>query len=212
MNMSASAAIRHFADIYSGSLNLICLGPLTNLCQALKEEPSLGKKLQSCTIMGGNTMGIGNIGICSEFNFDFDVDAAKYALENLNCDSTRLVGWETCNYQCSLPRQRWNSMLKPIKSPLADFISCIEAKNSWRAKQFCDETAVCCFLFPEMIIEEIRAACTVETKGEFTRGMMVIDRRGQLNRNSLCSVVTQIDAKKLWLEVTNALAYSHQGS
>ena len=50
------------------------------------------------------------------------------------------------------------------------------------------------------------------SKGEFTRGMMVIDRRGQLNRNSLCSVVTQIDAKKLWLEVTNALAYSHQGS
>ena len=42
-----------------------------------------------------------DLGICSEFNFDCDVNAAKYVLENLNCDSTRIVGWETCDQQVS---------------------------------------------------------------------------------------------------------------
>ena len=60
--MVASAAIVHYANLHSGDLNLICLGPLTNLGHALKTDPHLGKKLNSCMIMGGNTMGIGNTG------------------------------------------------------------------------------------------------------------------------------------------------------
>jgi len=207
--MVASAAIVHYANLHSGDLNLICLGPLTNLGQALKTDPHLGKKLNSCMIMGGNTMGIGNTGICSEFNFDCDVNAAKYVLENLNCDSTRIVGWETCDQQTTMPRQRWNSLLRSIQTPISEFVINIEAKKT-NAKHFCDETAVCCFLFPEVMKEELKAACTVETKGEFTRGMMVIDRRGQLKRNHLCSVVTQVDAEKLWKEMTNAFSVVHE--
>ena len=60
--MTASEAIRHYADLYTGELNVICLGPLTNLSEALKDDPNLGAKLKSCTIMGGNTHGVGNSG------------------------------------------------------------------------------------------------------------------------------------------------------
>jgi len=206
--MASSAAIVHYANLHQGDLNLICLGPLTNLCQALKTDPHLGKKLNSCMIMGGNTMGIGNTGICSEFNFDFDVNAAKYVLENINCDSTQIVGWETCDQQTSMPRQRWTSLLRSIQTPISEFVFNIEAKKT-NKKHFCDETAVCCFLFPEVIKEDLKAACTVETKGEFTRGMMVIDRRGHLKRNNLSSVVTKVDAEKLWQEMANAFSVLH---
>lgn len=35
----------------------MCLGPLTNVATAIRQDPSLGKNLQHCVIMGGNYYG-----------------------------------------------------------------------------------------------------------------------------------------------------------
>ena len=87
--MSASVAIRHFADIHMGDLHLICLGPLTNLAEALANEPNLGRKLKSCTIMGGNAMGIGNFGWSYSFTASHLI-VTSFCLITYESESIRL--------------------------------------------------------------------------------------------------------------------------
>ena len=43
--------------VISGELELICLGPLTNIAMALRLEDGLGAHIKHCYIMGGNTTG-----------------------------------------------------------------------------------------------------------------------------------------------------------
>ena len=50
---------------------------------AMNIDPSLGEKLKSVTIMGGNLYGIGNRSMCAEFNFHYDPEAAFVVLNRL---------------------------------------------------------------------------------------------------------------------------------
>ena len=67
---------------HENEINLIAIGPLTNLAMAVNLEPDLPKKLQSLTIMGGNQYSIGNTEqYLSEYNFSADPEAAAVTLE-----------------------------------------------------------------------------------------------------------------------------------
>lgn len=58
-----------------GEITLVCLGPLTNIAQALQADPGLAKKIAQITMMGGSFSG-GNITPAAEFNFYVDPEAA----------------------------------------------------------------------------------------------------------------------------------------
>lgn len=49
----------------SGTLSLVCLGPLTNVATAILHDPSLGENLKHCVIMGGNYYGKINLRMLS---------------------------------------------------------------------------------------------------------------------------------------------------
>ncbi|WP_158822395.1 nucleoside hydrolase [Granulicella sp. S156] len=58
-----------------GEITLVCLGPLTNIAQALQADPALAGKIAQITMMGGSLSG-GNISPAAEFNFYVDPEAA----------------------------------------------------------------------------------------------------------------------------------------
>lgn len=204
--MDAPSALRHYARIHEGKLDLIMLGPLTNIAAVLRQDPNFGEKLRSCFIMGGNYMAVGNSGIVSEFNFDFDPESAKFVLENLRCPTMKIVPWETCLYQTEMARRDWLSMVEPSGTSLSRFVMKTE-KSLPSRKEFADEAAMFTMLFPkEGILEELVAATTVETKGEFTRGMMVVDRLGRLTDFPKWSIVTELDDEMLRKEMIKALS------
>jgi len=64
-----SVAIVRLANEFPGDLNLICIGPLTNIAVALKLDPELATKVKSITIMGGTSRGAGNVTLSTECNF-----------------------------------------------------------------------------------------------------------------------------------------------
>lgn len=61
-------------------LQLVCLGPLTNLALALHLEPELPERLGGLTIMGGSLRAGGNATPAAEFNFLADPEAAQLVL------------------------------------------------------------------------------------------------------------------------------------
>ena len=60
---------------HPGEITLVCLGPLTNIAQALRADPALAGKIAHIAMMGGSLSG-GNITPAAELNFYVDPEAA----------------------------------------------------------------------------------------------------------------------------------------
>ena len=93
---------------------------MTNVAIALNLDATIGEKLKSITIMGGNIHGIGNISSNAEFNFYADPEAAFVVLDRLpkSCAGT-IITWE-----CTMENLFLASKigLKSGKSKLGDFL------------------------------------------------------------------------------------------
>ncbi|HLI69684.1 MAG TPA: nucleoside hydrolase [Ktedonobacteraceae bacterium] len=63
-----------------GEIALICVGPLTNVAQAVRREPRLAQTVRELVIMGGALRVPGNITPCAEFNIFADPHAAHIVL------------------------------------------------------------------------------------------------------------------------------------
>jgi len=72
--------ITRLADENPGQLNILAIGPLTNLATALLLEPSLPERIKHVTIMGGAVHHPGNITPVAEANIANDPEAARMVL------------------------------------------------------------------------------------------------------------------------------------
>lgn len=69
-------ALYRTAKEYNGELEVVAVGPLTNIATAISKYPELTKLIPRILIMGGAAVG-GNSTPCAEFNIYTDPDAAQ---------------------------------------------------------------------------------------------------------------------------------------
>jgi len=172
-----------------GEIELVMLGPLTNLALMLKLEPDIGKTIKHCHIMGGTHSGEGNIGSpCCEFNFYCDPEAAYVVLRELTCP-INLTTWETCIKM----QQAWEVYNTKLNSgtPRASFIRDInkhgldhyykslrlDEKAPETAYEPADQLVVAALLEPEIITSSVKRRVKVILQGEESRGNMIVDWR-----------------------------------
>jgi len=80
----AALALIRLINENVGEIDLIGIGPLTNIAVALNIDPTIAEKLKSFTVMGGNIYSFGNADrYLAEYNFYTDPDAAFVAIERL---------------------------------------------------------------------------------------------------------------------------------
>ncbi len=79
---SAVDAIARAALERPGELTLIALGPLTNVAQALRQEPRLAEEVAEIIVMGGAVEAPGNITEYAEFNIYNDPAAANVVFDS----------------------------------------------------------------------------------------------------------------------------------
>jgi purine nucleosidase len=91
---TTALSARHSADLIieearraPGEVQLITLGPLTNLAVALVREPDLPRLLRGLVIMGGSYRSAGNTAPTTEWNVAVDPEAMAVVL----------AGWEACD-------------------------------------------------------------------------------------------------------------------
>ena len=75
-NIDAENFIIKSVQNYHGEVNIIAIGPLTNIANSLKKKPSIAKGIKSLTLMGGSWMAGGNITPVAEANMYNDPEAA----------------------------------------------------------------------------------------------------------------------------------------
>lgn len=162
-------------------IEIVTLGPLTNLAMAVLRDPTLVGLVKRCVVMGGAPCCVGNVTPAAEFNIWVDPEAARIVFQSGL--PLEMVGWQLCVGDAVLNQHDIDQVLA-MKNPIAEFaIRC----NSTAAQAFFTQTGQRGISLPDPVAMGIALdpmLCTssskhyvqIEVASELTRGMTVVDR------------------------------------
>jgi inosine-uridine nucleoside N-ribohydrolase len=169
-----------------GEIALVPIGPLTNIALALQREPQVAEKVREIVLMGGaygvSPYGYGNVTPVAEFNVFTDPEAARTVFES--GAKITAIGLDITNDPDTLMTQgdlekigRANTtaarIVMKITEKLLDFN---ERRTGHRAMAIHDAIAVSYLIYPNLFTVR-KHIVSIETKGEFTTGQTIADRR-----------------------------------
>src|SRR5580700_3570985 len=177
---SAPDAIIDTIEAHPG-LVLVTLGPLTNIALALQMKPGIAANVSRCVVMGGAPCCEGNVTPAAEYNIWVDPEAARIVMHSGL--PVELIGWQLCRGDAVLHEPDIKQVLS-FNTQLAHFaIACnSQARAAYKIQTgedgLClpDPVAMCIALDPTVGTEWSDHYVEVETQGELTRGMTVVDR------------------------------------
>jgi inosine-uridine nucleoside N-ribohydrolase len=173
-------AIVELVRAHPREVAIVCLGPLTTLAHALARDPELATLIERVVAIGGTHHEPGNAGPTSEFHFAVDPDAARAVLKAdlhpllIPLDVTRqLVLSPTELLELPNPESKTCRFLRQVVPFGIRASSNLYGIEGFHLK---DVLAVAAIALPGSIGVEDKCV-DIETKGELTRGMLVVDER-----------------------------------
>jgi purine nucleosidase len=191
--------IIEMAHLFPGELEIIALGPLTNLAMAILKEPSLPDLIRRVYIMGGTGLGPGNITPVAEYNFYVDAEAAHIVIQS-KLPKT-VIGFDVCLAETFINRSDIDHLVS--LGLLGEFVVrsvnlVIEFYKSLDKDGFGlpDPTAVAVALYPDIVTKQFDAYGYVEHKSETAYGQFIIDQLQVSGKPFNVTVITEINAKQ----------------
>jgi purine nucleosidase len=193
----ASQALVDLAALHPGEIDLIAIGPLTNLAVAQELDPDLPCKFASLTIMGGAVYAKGNINITAEFNIFADPEAARAVFERW--PMVRILSWETTMehlftkdnlerfFALNTPKSRFMHDTNQI---IMGFVRKMFNQEFLYAP---DELAVACAIDPTLITKKETHYVSVETGGIQSRGLTYVDWWERSGRKANAEIILEVD-------------------
>lgn len=162
-------------------IEIITLGPLTNLATALLQDPSLVEHVARCVVMGGAPCTEGNVTPAAEFNIWVDPEAAHIVFRSGL--PIEMIGWQLCRGLAAVNEREIQTLLN-FGNPLADFAvrSNSIAMDAYRVQtgeigiSLPDPVAMSVLIDPSLSLLSSNHLVEIETNSELTRGMTVVDR------------------------------------
>ena len=167
-------------------ITLVPVGPLTNIALAISKDPSIVPLVKEVVIMGGSISG-GNVNAAAEANIYNDPEAAQIVFQ---------AGWPLTMVGLdvgdkTLLSRKYLDQLNVKHGPVNDFMHSVaqflvtlSAKFGSPGTPMYDPLAVGVAIDPTLV-KAPALHVDVETRGEFTRGETVANRRGAVERNVL---------------------------
>ena len=178
-------------------VTIITLGPLTNIAQAILMDPEAMSKVGEIVSMAGAINVAGNKNRVAEFNVFVDPEAADIVFRFTSkqtivpLDPCNDISLELSDFKLIKNRKLRLDLLKMVKP----YIQNISLDEGVKVALMYDPLTIFYVLYPEYCRSEVLNV-VVETKGQFTRGMTVIDRR--VNKDKIgtdIKIVTEINGK-----------------
>jgi purine nucleosidase len=205
-------AVRQIIETFRsapGEIDLVTLGPLTNIALALSIEPEFAKWVRRCVIMGGTGVLPGNVTVASEFNVWADPESARIVFDSEL--PLEMVGWDVSVADAVISDELAAEFSQ--LSDLGKFAMSIQRQ----VREFCrTETKLDGFDLPDpitmsvaiessMSISEIQKYVRVHLGDGDTRGQTVVDHLEVLGRNKSCRVVLRVDRNRFVAMIRDAL-------
>jgi purine nucleosidase len=162
-------------------IELVTLGPLTNVALALLRDRSIVENIKRCVVMGGNPCCDGNVTPAAEYNIWCDPEAARVVFRSgMNVE---LVGWQLCRGEANLNATDI-AHVRSLDTRLAHFaidINCVAMQANLtqcgeHGIALPDPIAMAVALDSSIVTESSRHRLEVECASDLTRGMTVVDR------------------------------------
>ena len=161
------------------TVEVIALGPLTNLAVAIRLAPETMKRVKRISVMGSAGLGTGNVTPASEFNIWQDPESAKIVVESGL--PMMFVGWDACLDDAMLSAadiERIRSSGELGKFAI-DCNKCLMEMNCGRFGEPCldmaDPAAMAAALCPECIEKCDKYYCEVDISFGISAGAVLVD-------------------------------------
>jgi purine nucleosidase len=174
------------AAIAGDRVDLLMIGPLTNLAMALQREPGIVRGIGRLTTMGGTVYGRGNATPAAEFNIFADPEAAAIVFA-AQIDMV-VVPWEPCVTHC-LTGTEVDGLFATVTDGEQKAFSWALASHARQTIagygggdnfRFVDPFAAAVVVEPGIVTKSTRASVDVSLAPGITRGMTVVDPSGRL--------------------------------
>lgn len=164
-----------------GEIDIIALGPLTNIAIALRLDEEAVKKAGRIVVMGTAGLGTGNVSPVAEFNIWQDAEAAKLVTES-GLENLIYVGWDACLEESMLSPDE----IKKIRESgsIGKFaIDCNRVLMEMNKDRFgdyyldmADPAAMAAALYPDCIEACDKYYCEVDVSAGPSYGGVLVDK------------------------------------
>ena len=193
-----------------GEIEIVTLGPLTNLAVALMLDPDALRRVKVISSMGGAGFGYGNVSPVAEFNIWHDGEAAKMLLDF--GAPLMFIGWDACLGDAIFEEQEIDKI--KTSGELGNFaIQCnrrlIELNKTCFGRtviDMADPAAMAAVLWPDCIKTCAEYPCEVEIMNGPSYGALVIDRNHEFGSKHNAIICSQLHAELFKQNVINALS------
>ncbi len=192
----------------NGELEILALGPLTNIAMTMLIYPKIKHMIKHITLMGGSCY-IGNHTPSAEFNIFVDPEAAKIVFES--GIPITMVGLDATHMAYIMPdeidpifetQNKYIQMLKHIIEDLAR----TSIEGGFKGAIMHDPLATASLIDPG-VIDTREYHVAVETKGEYTRGKTVVDIYDVTGRKPNAHVAMDADRHRFIKVLQNSTDY-----
>lgn len=198
-----------------GQVSILCLGPLSGIARAFRRDPSLMEGVDRLIIAGGTLDGIGDVTPVSEFNMYFDPESAAAIFRSPTTKT--LVPLDICR-QLSfgldlfdrLPA-KYSRVGQFLHQVLPHYFRTFRQTRAAEAIFLSSWVALMALTEPSLFQTQERYV-EIETKGELTRGMTMVDQRGYGPTRRNMEVVAGFDIESARDCLYNALKFAGQAS
>lgn len=179
-------------------VELVTLGPLTNIAMAIKMYPQKMAKVKSITAMGAQFKQMNPYTPCAEFNMLVDPEAVDIVLRS--GIYTVFIPFDVCFGETAFSREEMNNLLALGTKQAKFFIECNRSLIAYLNEGYGqdvlimpDPTAMAFYIDNSIAKERIEAYARCETKAELTVGEVLFDYRNLLKQPINSAVIPAVD-------------------
>lgn len=193
-------------------VDILMIGPLTNLALALRLAPDIVEGIGQLTIMGATVYGRGNTTPAAEFNIYADPEAASVVF---GADIETLVApWEPCVTHF-MTGDEVDALLAEIPDSPEKQFSAALVDHARRTTigyggpdhfRFVDPLAIAAVIEPDLVTKTVKASVDVALAPGITRGMTLVDPTGRLG-TPMVTLIEEAKVERLVALYRSSVAY-----
>ncbi|ERI96379.1 MULTISPECIES: nucleoside hydrolase [Eubacteriales] len=179
-------------------LEILALGPLTNIAMAILLAPEAMKRVKNITLMGGQYRMIDAFTANAEFNIAMDAEAAKIVFASGM--HLTVVPIDVCYGHTEIDAAD-RAVLRGYHTEVGDFYidanrTLLEMNKGAYGKDIIsmpDPTAAAVVMDPGVVRGRVECFADVEVKSPFAMGELLYDFDGRSGNPQNCTLITEID-------------------
>jgi purine nucleosidase len=167
---------------YPGEVELVALGPATNVARAIQQDPETMKKVKMIWSMGSTGLGPGNASPVAEFNVYADPGAYKVMLDS--GIPITVVGLDMCNGEAQWTDEQFDRLAKAgekgrfVAASFGKIREFYAANGSAGSVMNCDALAMTCVLDPDFVQGTVQCHASCITEPGETLAQVIFYREG----------------------------------